>query len=183
MRSQVLNLEGEWHPCYFFLKPDQQDGYMSNWYQSEFYIRDFDTVDEIWFTCSEQYFMWQKANLFHDTHIAREILNADYNPATYKYLGQQVKGFDQRVWDENKVQIMIDANYYKFTQNPDLKSELLQTDDAMLAEASLYDKVWGIGLSTQGIKGLYQDQSAWPGQNLLGKVLMNVRELIRAEGM
>ena len=97
--------------------------------------------------------------------------------------GQQVHNFDQKIWDENKYQIMFDANYYKFTQNPELKSELLFTEDAILAEASPYDKIWGIGLSTQGIKGLYQDIGAWKGENLLGKVLMDVREKIRREEM
>lgn len=181
MRSQVLYIDNKWHPCYFFWKPDQQDGYLSNWFHSEFCIKDFDTVDEIWFTCSEQYFMWQKANVFHDAIIAKEILNIEYRPSDYKYLGQQVHNFDQKIWEENKYQIMFDANYYKFTQNPELKSELLFTEDAILAEASPYDKIWGIGLSTQGIKGLYQDIGAWKGENLLGKVLMDVREKIRRE--
>ena len=180
MRGQVLNLEGEWRPCYYFWKPDQQDGYMSNWYRAEFFITDANTGNQLWFDCSEQYFMWQKANLFHDEEIAKQIMEA-MTPYNYKALGQRVRNFNQEEWDENKIQIMIDANYYKFTQNPDLKSELLQTGDAILVEASPYDRVWGTGLSTQTVKGIYQDMLQWPGQNLLGKVLMNVREIIKSE--
>ena len=154
---------------------------MSDLYYAEFFITDANTGNQLWFDCSEQYFMWQKANLFHDTAVASEILKVEYNPSTYEYLGQQIHNFNQEVWDENKIQIMRDANYYKFTQNPDLKSELLQTGDAILVEASPYDEVWGTGVSTQSIKGIYQDATEWPGQNLLGKVLMEVRDKIRSE--
>ena len=115
MRGQVLYTDGIWHPCYYFWKTDQQDGYMSDLYYAEFFITDANTGNQLWFDCSEQYFMWQKANLFHDTAVASEILKVEYNPSTYEYLGQQIHNFNQEVWDENKIQIMRDANYYKFT--------------------------------------------------------------------
>jgi len=181
MRRQVLYFDGEYHPCYFFWKEDQQDGYLSNWYKSDFFITNLDTRKQIWFDCSEQYFMWQKARLFHDDEIADLILKAA-GPAQYKSLGQRVKNFDQALWDENKYLIMYDANYYKFTQNADIKEELLQTGDAILAEASPYDKIWGIGLSTQGLTSV-QDSSNWIGENLLGKVLMHLRTTLKEEGL
>lgn len=65
----------------------------------------------------------------------------------------------------------------KFTQNPELKRALLDTGNAVLAEAAVNDKIWGIGLSMSDPKRL--DPSEWKGQNLMGYALMLVREKIR----
>lgn len=64
--------------------------------------------------------------------------------------------------------------YHKFRQNYDLKVYLLMTKDSILAEASPYDRVWGIGLGLRYPERL--DYSKWRGENLLGKVLMDVRK-------
>ena len=59
-------------------------------------------------------------------------------------------------------------------QNPDLKERLLSTGDAILAEASPKDRIWGIGLDAKTASGM--EPNAWPGMNLLGKALMELRE-------
>jgi len=51
-----------------------------------------------------------------------------------------------------------------------LKKMLLETEDSILVEASPYDEVWGIKS---------QDISKWNGQNLLGFILMEVRDAIK----
>ena len=66
------------------------------------------------------------------------------------------------------------GNKAKFSQNPDLKEFLLSTGDAILVEASPYDKIWGIGLDKeQAMKGTVEQ---WQGENLLGCALMEVRD-------
>jgi ribA/ribD-fused uncharacterized protein len=57
--------------------------------------------------------------------------------------------------------------------------KLLATGDSIIAEASPYDQVWGIGLSEED--PLAQNISTWNGKNLLGKILMSVREKIKNE--
>ena len=59
-------------------------------------------------------------------------------------------------------------------QNEDLKYKLLSTGDKLLAEASPYDKIWGIGLSGDEI--VAWNTETWKGTNLLGKILMRVRD-------
>ncbi len=59
-------------------------------------------------------------------------------------------------------------------QNPSLKNLLLSTGDKILAEACPYDKIWGIGLDANHPDST--DQSKWKGDNLLGKILMQIRE-------
>ena len=51
-----------------FHNPDEENGYLSNWYLSEF------KVDSIQFSSMEQYMMYKKAIVFNDTKIAKEIL-------------------------------------------------------------------------------------------------------------
>ena len=47
----------------------------------------------------------------------------------------------------------------------------------MIAECAVKDRIWGIGLSIKDENRLNIDK--WRGQNLLGKILMSVREDIR----
>ena len=65
------------------------------------------------------------------------------------------------------------GNYLKFSQHEDLRERLLATGDRILAEASPYDLIWGIGYRAKDDLAL--DQKNWRGQNLLGKILMSVR--------
>ena len=69
------------------------------------------------------------------------------------------------------------GNYYKFTQHEELKQVLLGTGDREIVEASPRDRVWGVGF---GEKNAGKNRGRWGG-NLLGKVLMEVREWIRRE--
>ena len=66
----------------------------------------------------------------------------------------------------------------KFQQNPDLLQKLIDTDDAILAECSPYDKFWGIGLAVGDPR--IQETAKWKGTNLLGNVLMDVRSELKS---
>ena len=124
------------------------------------------------YSCCEQYMMFHKAMLFKDTQAAEDIMLADY-PADQQRIGRKVKGFDQETWDENKALIVFQGNLLKFTQHQDLRERLLKTGDKILVEASPVDRVWGVGLDADDYRIL--DPMKWRGQNLLGKVLMQVR--------
>jgi len=145
-------------------------GYLSQWSKSPF------KELGITFNCAEQYMMYKKASLFGDNETAKKIL-ATNSPKEQKRLGRQVKNFDEKIWNSHKVKIVLRGNLLKFSQNPDLKKELLATGDELLAEANPYDKVWGIGLTAIDKDALYPHK--WKGQNLLGKILMKVREELR----
>lgn len=69
------------------------------------------------------------------------------------------------------------GNKAKFSQNPTLKEFLLSTGDSILAEASPYDSIWGIGLGWEDAEkgGVAQ----WRGENLLGCALMEVRDWLK----
>jgi len=46
-------------------------------------------------------------------------------------------------------------------------------------EASPKDKIWGIGLGAKS--AVEKGEEAWKGLNLLGKALMEVREMLRGQ--
>ena len=162
----------------------------SNWHPSKF------TIDGTEYTCSEQYYMRQKALCFGDKKSASAIM-ATSSPGVMKRIGICVKGFDQSKWDMVKGGVMAKALYAKvcstctlvfyhvlsffilvsqFTQNADLRQDLLGTRGKTLVEASPYDRVWGIGLWKSDPRA--RQRSTWLGLNLLGELLTKLRETL-----
>lgn len=78
------------------------------------------------------------------------------------------------MWNEKKYEIVKTGVREKFAQNPDLLAALLETGDAILAEASPKDTIWGIGLGAKAAAVTHM--ADWPGENLMGKILMDLRE-------
>ena len=82
-----------------FHNPDEENGYLSNWYLSEF------ECDEIKFSSMEQYMMYQKAICFGDTKIAEKILETA-DVAQIKALGRKVSNYNETIWN-GKRQILV----------------------------------------------------------------------------
>ena len=76
---------------------------LSQWWKCNF------TESGINFCCAEQYMMYKKALLFKDHEHADEILKAK-EPKTIKALGRMVTGFDDKVWNEHKAEIVLQGN-------------------------------------------------------------------------
>ena len=149
-----------------FHNPDEEYGFLSNWYHSEF------IVSEIVFSSMEQYMMYEKAVCFHDEEIASQILKTE-DVAEIKQLGRAVKKYDENVWNGMRQLIVYEGLMAKFSQNENLRNHLKDTKDAILAECAVKDRIWGIGLSMTDPDRL--DKDKWRGQNLLGYTLMMVR--------
>lgn len=157
-----------------FHNPNEENGYLSNWYLSKF------NVSDVEFSSMEKYMMYQKAVCFKDEKIASQILQTD-NVAEIKRLGRAVHNYDDNVWNGVRQIIVFEGLLAKFSQNQELKSNLLATGDNTLAECAVKDRIWGIGLSMTDPARF--DRSKWKGQNLLGYTLMMVRSyLLKQEG-
>lgn len=151
----------------FFWRPWKEDnGFLSNWFISPF------TINDIKYNCVEQYIMSSKAEIFRDKEIKDKIM-ATKDPRKQKALAKEIEDFDEDVWNEHKIQILYEAVYAKFSQNNELKKLLLETNNSILAEASPYDKVYGIGLSKDDKRA--REVEKWKGSNILGNTLMQVR--------
>lgn len=149
-----------------FHNPEEMNGYLSNWYLSDF------EMNGIKYSSMEQYMMHQKAILFHDEDIAQQILVTS-NVGKIKALGRTVKEYDELIWNGLRQIIVYKGLLEKFRQNDALKEQLLATEQNILAECAVQDRIWGIGLSMKDDKRF--DMHEWQGQNLLGFSLMCVR--------
>lgn len=79
-----------------------------------------------------------------------------------KFLGGTVKLVDN--WNDIKLDVMTDCIQQKFVQEP-YRTMLIETGDQFLQEGNNWgDLIWGVDIETG------------EGQNLLGKLIMNVRE-------
>lgn len=151
-----------------FFKASDEYGYFSNF--AKYSI----TVNNIIFNCNEQFIMYTKAKMFNDEETATLIMQTN-NPREIKRLGRLVKNFNQKEWENNVNTVADVCNLYKFSSHPQLRTKLLETGNEVIAEASPYDNIWGIGVDS--ITG--KDITKWKGKNILGNSLMRVREIIR----
>lgn len=140
---------------------------LSQWWLCEF------VVDDILYKSAEHWMMAEKARLFQDDEILEKIINCE-SPAEAKKLGRQVRNFGAAKWNAHRYKIVKQGNHFKFEQNSDLKTFLLNTKKRVLVEASPRDRIWGIGMSKNNENANHPNQ--WRGQNLLGFALMEVRE-------
>ena len=118
---------------------------------------------KLWPT-SEHYFQAQK---FQDAACREEIRKVK-SPMEAARMGRSRKKSLRNDWESVKDQIMRKAVLSKFTQHDDLQEVLLSTGDAKLVEHTTNDSYWG-------------DGGDGSGKNMLGRILMEVREKLREE--
>jgi ribA/ribD-fused uncharacterized protein len=147
-------------------------GCLSQWWPVEF------TVDGMTYPSAEHFMMAAKALLFGDADTANRIRQAPH-PGAAKALGREVRGFDEQRWAERRFDLVVAGNLAKFGQHPDLYGFLLGTGRRVLVEASPQDAIWGIGLAADDDRAASPEN--WPGLNLLGFALMEVRDRLRSE--
>lgn len=109
----------------------------------------------------EHYFQYMKTLSDEEGH---EILAAS-TPGEAKRLGRKAQLRPD--WEEVKVQVMRDALRLKFN-TPQMKSKLLSTGGHFLVEGNHWnDTFWGV--------------CAGKGRNMLGHLLMEIREELKNE--
>jgi ribA/ribD-fused uncharacterized protein len=145
---------------------------LSQWYPASF------SLDGQSYATTEHWMMAEKARLFDD-HEARERILAAATPAEAKDLGRAVRGFENEAWTGARHEVVLQGNLAKFGQNPELGRFLRDTGAQVLVEASPVDRIWGIGLAQDDPRTA--DPTRWRGLNLLGFVLMEVRDALGPE--
>lgn len=159
---------------FFWGHQPSKDGEMTKTCFSQWWLAPF-TVNEVTYGSAEHWMMAKKAELFGDEEHLRNIL-ADTNSANAKKYGRKVKGFDPLIWEEKAYQIVVEGNFYKFSQNAELGEFLVSTEDKVIVEASPFDPIWGIGTHKHLV-----NPKEWKGTNLLGFALMEARDRMRIQ--
>jgi ribA/ribD-fused uncharacterized protein len=129
-------------------------------------------VDGVTFPTVEHYYQWSKAKMFGDGDAEKKIMKTP-SPKSVKTYGKKVKNFEEEKWNEKKDGVMRTALRAKFSQHPELKDLLLSTKDRPIGEADPRDKYWAIGTGADTSKA--KNPEKWPGKNILGKLLMELR--------
>lgn len=165
-----LKVSGKEVDAYFFHRPEEPHGYLSNWFSSPF------DLDGMHFTSVEQYIMYRKCKIFGDEISAKAVL-ATEDTATQQAIGRKAAGYIGSIWAGMRQMVVLRGLMAKFSQNEDLKQKLLDTGDAYLVECAGSDKIWACGIRLNDDKRFNAEN--WTGDNILGFALMEVREMLR----
>ena len=138
---------------------------LTNWYPCKVQFKGHT------FDSSEQAYQWAKADFCKDDAAAAKLLYTT-SPRDAKDIGSTVEGLADTDWDQKKNGIMEEILRYKFSNNGELKKQLLDTKTIHLAEAGR-DKHWAVGLPINSVDLFTTDK--WTGHNWLGKLLASVR--------
>ena len=141
---------------YFYSKLDEYGEF------SNLSLHGFELDGKTW-PSVEHYFQAQK---FPGTDYAERIRRAK-NPKQAKSLGRSRSVPLRPDWEEVKIGLMRGAILRKFETHADLRALLLSTGDEELIESAPNDYFWGAGRTGTG-------------QNWTGKLLMEVRAILRA---
>ncbi len=132
------------------------------------------TIDNVPYSCNEEYIESQKAALFNDDVTEQRIKNAG-TPHRMKALGSSIKGYNETQWEGAAKDIARKGAIAKFTQNPHLAKALKETNGKIIAEATR-EKMWGTGVGLHEAGALIQD--TWTGYGIMGDILMDIRDNI-----
>jgi len=116
-------------------------------------------LDNKYWKTSEHYFQAQK---FFGTDHEEELRNAS-SPMAVAEMGRDRKRPLREDWEKVKDDVMRKAVMRKFETHKDIREILLSTGDEEIIENTKGDYYWGCG-------------SDGSGKNMLGKILMEVRE-------
>lgn len=145
-------------------------------YEQDFYVlSNFSAFRVEWegltFDTSEAAYHWEKFAIEGDEaaiDIARQVYDAPSAHEAFK-IAERNRSLRRPDWDEVKVEIMHGILRAKVDQHEYVRRKLLATGDRELVENSWRDDFWGWGPNRDG-------------QNMLGKLWMQVRSELRAAG-
>lgn len=119
---------------------------------------------KVWMTSEHAY----HSERFENEEMKQSILNmrSAHDAFTYAQINKHLSRGD---WNDIKLGVMKEILHAKVAQHPYVKKKLLQSEDRILVEDSWRDDFWGWGPNKDG-------------QNMLGKLWMEVRDEVRKAG-
>jgi GTP cyclohydrolase II len=152
--GHILPLESQLSGTINFYHSDQPWGDLSNFSKHAIYLK-----NKIWPTV-EHYYQAQK---FSGTEHEETIRRSE-NPTLAKQIARDIPSSIVRPdWSTAKQEVMLNGLEAKFLQHPELSALLVSSGSRPLVEHTKNDNYWG-------------DGGDGTGQNILGKLLMKVRE-------
>ena len=120
--------------------------------------------------------LYQACRFPHLPYVQQEII-AQTSPMTAKMVGKPFRDNSRPDWLQVRTKIMRWCLRVKLAQNYERFSELLlSTGDLPIVELSRKDEFWGAKISPDSDEILV-------GQNILGRLLMELREALKVENV
>ncbi len=119
-------------------------------------------LDDLYWITSEHYFQAQKFLL---TNHLEEIRNCN-TPREAAKMGRERSRPLRPDWEQVKDDIMRSCVHCKFATHTDIREILIATGEQLIVENAPKDDYWGCGADGSG-------------KNMLGKILMEVRDKLR----
>jgi len=141
-----------------YLSRSDESHLLSSFSRHSFFLDDAD-----WQTVEHYY----QAMKFADPRQRAAIARTE-SPEAARELAEKHRRAVREDWKTIRQTIMTRGIYIKCRTHPDVAEALLLTDSQKIVERSMYDYYWGCGRDGRG-------------HNTYGKVLMAVREKLRAE--
>ena len=131
------------------------------------------------YLCVEQFVMAEKCLMFGDTEAADEIMN-ETDPKRMRQIGEDIRSYDHRVWLSKMNEVVHAGVYAKFSYEGarGAREHLLGTGKLTIGEATRNRK-WGTGIHVSEPQAL--NRVSWMGENIMGEILMNVRDMLTCE--
>ncbi len=133
--------------------------------------------DSTEYTSVEHGYKSKKAEYYDRGDVIELISNTEDPTDAMNIANAELYGEDEREeWVRERSRIMKDLIHLKAKQSPKFKEELINSKNKILVEATKHI-VWASGLpSVNATKTTAPNK--WPGQNLLGNIMMEVRSEI-----
>jgi ribA/ribD-fused uncharacterized protein len=136
---------------------------------------------------SEKSIMLCKAAVMGDYESYCKLMAVN-SPGEAKKLGREVQNFDEDVWQSVILTVAFESVYQKFKGFESMEGEteelqsfykLMETGDALIAEAAPRDFIWGMGKKAGHPN--CQDPRTWRNGNVLGFALIKARNRLKDE--
>ena len=124
----------------------------------------------------EQYLQFKRAEFAGDDVNAQKIIKS-VEPSECKSLGKKVK-VKEETWQAAAAEIVKTGLRFEFASDADCKQVLLATGNCVLGEATTNDPFWGTGVALNDAHAT--NSGIWSGQNVLGKLLEEIRDELNA---
>ena len=148
--------------CTFFGKYD----HLSNMFPTHF------IHENMSYTSVEQAYQSAKAKSCQRPDLAEKIMQTD-NPFAAKQIAKDIHNTESWESSQENIKKMKSLLVAKFQADPQCKEALLETEDQRIDEANPNDLLFGTGLTKEQTK--HTDAAVWPGKNVMGKLLEEVR--------
>lgn len=133
-------------------------GYLATYSDHGFY------KDGVYYKSVEHYYQSEK---FDDEDVKQRIIDAN-TPKEASIIGRDRSLRRKNNFFDIKLGVMYEGVLYKFRQNSDIRTKLIETRNEEIREMTVKESFWGVG-------------PEFDGENHMGKILSVVREKVKEE--